>query len=273
MMKLCKDPLSIKQINNVPTFVHSIATQVLSGEIYTHDIDEQQYNGLKDINPNIQIQSLPLWVESEKGFCYLRGNVHTTSNGFYNFVKIKCRQHLEQSGRFVVFSDSNDWDQLLSTDFKGIIKKMTRYSLIYKKNDYPQITKKLPQGYSIQKINESVIHKSSLFDEKYYIDYWNSVSNYLKHGFGYAILYKNQVVCECTSIFANDWSAEIDIQTDINHRGLGLASIAAKAFIEYGLSTGKTVVWDCNSINIISYQLAIQLGFEHIHTYTLWSRS
>lgn len=273
MMKLFKYSLSIKQIRNVPTFVHSIATEVLSGKMYTHDINEKQYNVLKDIDPDIQMQFLPLWVEAEKGFCYVRGNLDKTSNEFYNFVKIKCQQHLEQGGRFVVFSDSNDWDQLLSTNFKGMIKKTTRQSLIYRKMESPQIAKKLPQGYSIQKINESVIHKSSLFDEKYYIDYWNSVSDYLKHGFGYAILYKNQVVCECTSIFANDWSAEIDIQTDLNHRGLGLASIAAQAFIEYGLNRGKTVVWDCNIINTISYQLAIQLGFEHIHTYSLWSRS
>lgn len=272
-MKPYKYPLSIKQMNHVPTFVHSIATEVLSGEIYTDEFNKQLDSGLKDIDLDIQIQSLPLWVESEQGFCYVRGDLHTTSNEFYNFVKIKCQQRLEQAGRFVVFSDSNDWDQLFSTYFKGAIQKMTRKSLVFKRIQLPQIEKKLPPGYSLQKINEAIIHKSSLFDEKYYIEYWNSVSAYMRNGFGYAILYNNEVVCECTSIFASAWSVEIDIETDINHRGLGLASIAAKAFIEHGLKSGQSVIWDCNVANTVSYQLAIQLGFEHIHTYNLWSRS
>lgn len=273
MMKQYNDPLSIQKINNVPTFIHSIATGVLSGEIYTDDIDQQEYNVLKDIDTDRQIQSLPLWVESENGFCYVRGHLDTISNEFCDFVKTRCQQRLEQAGRFIVFSDSNDWDQVLHTYFKNVIQKTTRKFLTYKRIQPPQLDKKLPQGYSLQKINKTVIHKSRLFDEKYYREYWNSISNYVTNGFGYAILYNNEVVCECTSIFANKWSVEIDIQTDINHRGLGLASIAAQAFIEHRLSKAQKVIWDCTLSNTVSYQLALQLGFEHVHTYNLWNRS
>jgi len=271
-MEKFKYPLSIKKLNHIPTFVNSIATGVLLGKIYTDNI-KQLYTSLNNVNQAIQRQSLPLWVESEKGFCYVRGDLHIISNDFYDFVKTRCQQLLDKTERFVVFSDSNDWDQLFDTYFKNVVQKTTRKSLIYKKMKSPQISKTLPQGYSLQKINEAVIHKSRLFDEKYYIEYWNSVSNYVTNGFGYAILYDRQVVCECTSIFANDWSVEIDIQTDIHHRGLGLASIAAKAFIDQGLSKGQTVIWDCNLYNTASYKLATQLGFEHVHTYNLWSRS
>ncbi|MDN4620519.1 GNAT family N-acetyltransferase [Paenibacillus sp. PsM32] len=272
-MKQYNDPLSIQKINNVPTFVHSIATGVLSGEIYTDDINQQQYNMLKDIDTDKKIQSLPLWVESEKRFCYVRGHLDTTSDAFCNFVKIRCQQRLEQAGRFIVFSDCNDWDQFLNTHFTNSIQKTTRKSLLYKRTQPPYIYKTLPPGYSLQKINEAVIHKSRLFDEKYYREYWNSISNYVTNGFGYAIIYKDEVVCECTSIFANKWSVEIDIQTDTNHRGLGLASIAAKAFIEHGLNQEQKVIWDCTLSNTVSYQLALQLGFEHVHTYNLWNRS
>ncbi|MCP6684035.1 GNAT family N-acetyltransferase [Bacillus nakamurai] len=74
-------------------------------------------------------------------------------------------------------------------------------------------------------------------------EYWGSVFRFLSHGFGFSAFYHGKPVSECTSIFTGDKRAEMDITTQAGFRGMGLAGMTAKAFINQCLTCDLTPGW------------------------------
>lgn len=105
----------------------------------------------------------------------------------------------------------------------------------------------------------------------YYEAYWGSIGNYEEKGFGYAILHDAKVISECTSIFASEQFAEIDIATHNDYRGQGLAKIIAKIFINHSLKNNIIPRWDCDISNTTSIKLAKKLGFTNPIKYSIFT--
>ncbi|WP_046214730.1 GNAT family N-acetyltransferase [Paenibacillus wulumuqiensis] len=261
-----------------PAFVYSVLNACIPGTIYTESMDGQIHT-LIDIPtpfdlPKITSASLydvdrPIWAETPSGLYYAGGCC--PSESFSHIVHERCLDRMRTGERFTLFSGEPLWDEM-AADLPAPLRQLTRQAMNYPSTAMLDTRRQMPDGYELQKINASVIQKSAVFDEKYYIAYWQSLANYMIHGLGYAILYENQVVCECTSIFANAWTAEMDIYTVSEHRGKGLAVIAAAAFIKECLQTARQPVWECGTDNQASFQLAFRLGFVPAYTYSVWAR-
>ncbi|ANF97717.1 GNAT family N-acetyltransferase [Paenibacillus bovis] len=265
-------------IRRYPSFVYSVMDGTIAGAIYTESADGQtdQYSSLSgekydaaQIPAAFNNMDRPIWVETTIGLCYAGGG--DSSGSFYDRVNTYCLNRIQTKDRFTLFSDREVWNKMAAR-LPVSLRQLTRQAMEYADLFLPDYPLNLPAGYELKKINESVIQKSTVFDEKYYRTYWGSSAYYLLNGLGYAIVHENQVVCECTSIFANTWTAELDIYTAIEHRGQKLAAIAAQSFINQCIKTRRQPIWECNLDNEASRQLAARSGFVPSYTYSVWTR-
>ncbi|MBT2573090.1 GNAT family N-acetyltransferase [Bacillus sp. ISL-51] len=94
---------------------------------------------------------------------------------------------------------------------------------------------------------------------------------FLSHGFGLSAFYHGKPVSECTFIFTGDKRAEMDITTQAGFRGMGLARMTAKAFINHCLTCDLTPGWDVN--NMASVSLAEKLGFNEPATFSVFVKT
>lgn len=240
-------------VKTVPTFAYSVLNNYISGVVYA---DSK--------NPET------ILIGTESGIYFVAGNENNQE--FNEFLCELYRQRKNKELRFTLFSANEYWDSVINELFKDNFKKMYRYSFEYDKKIVHE-NKRLENEYSIRKISEELITSSSEFNEDYYNEYWGSVANFTAKGFGYCILHKREVVCECTSIFASLQFSEIDIETYKDYRGQGLGLIAAKAFINHCLENGIQPRWDCDISNASSIRLAEKLGFDNPSEYSIFIKN
>ncbi|HZG14390.1 MAG TPA: GNAT family N-acetyltransferase [Candidatus Bathyarchaeia archaeon] len=126
--------------------------------------------------------------------------------------------------------------------------------------------------YMLKRIDRMVVARSQEFTEEYYREYWGSFDHFDQHGFGYAIMHQDKIVCECTSIFCNPEQAEMDIVTSEEYRGQGWGLECAQAFIEVTLRRKAVPRWDCYADNTASRKMASRLGFAESMEYTVYVR-
>ncbi|MCC2931572.1 GNAT family N-acetyltransferase [Bacillus sp. LBG-1-113] len=229
-----------------PTFVYSILEQTIPGVVYA---DDQSF-----------------LIGTSSGIYYVAG-VERNQNVNECIVELH-KKRAETKKRFTLYSPNRSWDSVIKTVLRDELNQMMRYALSQ------QISAKkafqLPKGFTLKKINEDIISTSTEFHKAYYEEYWGSVSNFLKNGFGFAVLYDNHVVSECTSIFLGGDHAEMDIYTSEEYRGMGFAYIAGSTFINNCLEKGVTPSWDCDVSNKSSIHLAKKLGFEISTKYSIF---
>ncbi|TXC86031.1 GNAT family N-acetyltransferase [Metabacillus litoralis] len=75
---------------------------------------------------------------------------------------------------------------------------------------------------------------------------------------------------ECTSIFSSESLIEIDIATQFDFQGIGLATKIGKEFITYSLQRNLIPRWDCDVSNRSSINLAKKLEFTNPKEYTVF---
>jgi RimJ/RimL family protein N-acetyltransferase len=227
---------------HVPTFVYSVLDGYIKGEVYAESI----------------LYSTVL-IETQNGIYFVCGS--EKNEGFNQDLINLYREKKSANFRFTLFSSSKKWNSILNHLLKNEIKQLRRYSYNLGEGNELLGFPKLPKDYYIDRITPGLIEVSYEFNKKYYEEYWGSVSNFLDKGFGYCILYNNEVVSECTAIFCSDDYAEIDIATRDNYRGKGLANILANTFIKHSLEYNIRPSWDCDVSNNSSINLADKLGF------------
>ncbi|RIW32069.1 GNAT family N-acetyltransferase [Bacillus salacetis] len=226
----------------MPAFVHSVLSRTIKGQVFVDSGSGQSF-----------------LIGTDAGIYFVAGN--TRNHPFNHFIFEFGRQRKHNDGRFTLFSSSSSWDLVIKEQQSISLKQMRRCSFIFKDKDVIA-EKNLPNQYYMKKIDEDLVKNSSEFNEGYYQEYWGSVFNFIENGVGYAILHKEKIVCECTSIFSSDRFAEIDIATHKDYRGKGLASHTAKAFLKDCLMNGIMPRWDCDVANDTSVHLAKKLGFS-----------
>lgn len=94
--------------------------------------------------------------------------------------------------------------------------------------------------------------------------FWNNASEFLTRGVGFALMVKDQAAAIAFSSFMHDEMLELGMETKLEYRRRGFASIISAKLIEYCLERGLEPVWACRQGNLGSYNLAIKLGFEPI---------
>lgn len=115
--------------------------------------------------------------------------------------------------------------------------------------------KKLPEGYSIGAFTEEIFEKHPFDHGRGYADY----KDFSERAAGAAVLFDGQVVSASSSFLTLGDHVELDVFTEPEHRGKGLADHCVFEMLRQSRSKGFTVHWDAQ--NPMSSKMAIGHGF------------
>jgi len=256
MIKVTAEDYSIikETIERAPTFVYSILDQVIEGSVYA---DNESLHSLL--------------FQTKSGIYYVYGVL--SSEQIVNKLGSLLQESIEQSKRFTLFSYSNEWNTKIEHRLEGHVKKLERYTFTFAINAYNDREKRELPDYEFIKIKQPQIEHCLEFDNQYYEEYWDSTNNFLENGFGFCLQHGDKIISEAVTIFKSHQFAEVDIVTDPNYRGKGLASFIAEKFVDYCLLNDIQPCWDCDIHNHASYHLGTKLGFANPQKYTVYTKS
>ena len=125
---------------------------------------------------------------------------------------------------------------------------------------------RLPAGFTIQRINNQIAEQLqrdlvAAGIPPWFDTVWGGIENFLRAGFGFAVLYEEAVVSNCRAWSVRDNRAAIQVSTRVRYRQLGLATLVCSAFIEHCRTNGITPEYSCLEENMASAALAEKLGF------------
>ncbi|UCD96473.1 MAG: GNAT family N-acetyltransferase [Candidatus Bathyarchaeota archaeon] len=135
---------------------------------------------------------------------------------------------------------------------------------------------RLPQGFEIKRVSESLIQRPDLEVPEHLTDWmkinWRSFTNFLRKGFGFCTLHGNKIVSWSVTDCVSGDTCEIGIRTREDYRRQGLATLTATAAVDHWLSRGgRSVGWHCDENNTGSIGVAEKVGFalerKYVHYY------
>ncbi|MBS78733.1 GNAT family N-acetyltransferase [Variovorax sp.] len=183
------------------------------------------------------------------------------------FVERVCQWLLEFHGSdyFILYAFPQAWEAALDSTFGNSVRKRRRLDFDFDRAKFAGIERRespMPAGYELRRIDEVLMQQIRDVANPYSRSYWRSAADFEQHGLGFCVLHQDAIVSMCYTAFAWNGHHDIDILTADGHRGQGLGTLVARAFIDHCVQHGLTPNWDCWSDNQHSAELARQLGFE-----------
>ncbi|MFT4416263.1 GNAT family N-acetyltransferase [Fredinandcohnia humi] len=216
-----------------------------------------------------------IWAKNE--MFYLCGNVE---NGLFNtalegFIATTIRPDAQQNGEVnlnLEIYPNHDWNGSIHDIFQRVkLLKGERVPFIFHKEWYTYTEPiSVPEGYELKKITPELVDQDISHTIKNEIQtFWGDpIDSFYQKGFGFAVVQDTSVIGTCISVFVSGNDFEIGINTyDTQHRGKGLATAMARAFVEEALKRGVTPHWTTESFRVDSVAIAKKVGFEQLENY------
>ncbi len=177
----------------------------------------------------------------------------------------------------LIIAPSDAWNKKIEEVLTTSVTKHRQYRCSSKANSFDIPTLEsykdtLQEGYTLKQIDMSIIsdtdHDGLPQD---FTENFGSVNEFVERGVGFWILHNGAVVSGATSFYIYDGGIEIDIETDEDHRGKGLATVVAAELIFYCLEHNLTPHWEAT--NPTSLKLALKLGYSfesECDSYWIW---
>ena len=124
--------------------------------------------------------------------------------------------------------------------------------------------KPLPEGYSISAFTEDIFEKHPFDHGRGYADY----QDFSNRATGAVILFEGKVVSASSSFLTCEDHVELDVSTEEEHRGKGLADHCVFEMLRQSYDKGFTVHWDAQ--NPMSSKMAIGHGFTPETEYAVY---
>ncbi|MEK3981508.1 GNAT family N-acetyltransferase [Psychrobacillus sp. FSL K6-2836] len=240
-----------EKVREAPTFVFSVLDCIIKGTVFANSTNYDS-----------------LLINTDSGLYYVTGQ--STDELFVKYIVRIHEASIKQGKRFTLFSFEPIWNQAIEKYLEKKVRKIQRFGfsfdlIVYKNRKRGDIS-----DFDVTNINQYLIEHCLEFDKKYYDEYWDSTDNFLQNGIGFCVKDGERIISGGVSIFKSKNYAEVDIITDSNYRGKGLASIVAEQFMDYCLSQNIQPRWDCDVDNIASINLGSKLGFINPKEYTVY---
>jgi RimJ/RimL family protein N-acetyltransferase len=197
-----------------------------------------------------------------------------------NEIMPKAEKHSENAnpeynaGEFVIYYNNEDWFIALEQDF-GIedLLPLRRYYYRFNQLKFPNWKDRIPQGFSIQKVDRRFLQQKHLvnFDEVYnwVVNTWRCTEDFFGRGFGFCLVKENE---EIVSWGIADWAtedqAEMGIGTSKEYRRQGFATTVTSAAADFCLTNDIRLGWHCSEHNNASWKTAEKVGFIRKRGYT-----
>jgi GNAT superfamily N-acetyltransferase len=185
-----------------------------------------------------------------------------------------AHRYIEQlsSGQWLFFG-APGWEALVRKHHCGRLVGFTRYAFTSEGLDFEtlrELKSRLPEDYRLVKVDletakQLVDEKSEIAEDHFRA--FESVEDFIARGFGYCILYEDEIVCLATTFLICDKGIEIQIDTRKSHRGKGLATVAGAQLVIHSIENNLDPNWD--AANKISARLAKKLGYTPQGKYSI----
>ena len=180
-----------------------------------------------------------------------------------------------QAGKTVAIfaEDKPGWEKKMLGHAENHPVAVPRYRIkqrnnIFDEGNLQKYIDSVPEGFSLTRFNEE-IYDQAVREEwsKEFCETFDSAADYLRRGFGFAILRAGgELVSGASTMTVYDGGAEAQVATKENYRQRGLAMPCAASFVRECVERKMAPHWD--AANPISKKMAVSLGYEYIGEYT-----
>jgi RimJ/RimL family protein N-acetyltransferase len=252
-----------------------IARPLLEGSL-KHEI-VFAYAVMEKIQPgrifvDIKINTTACFITSLGGRYLVAGNVANTD--FNRMVAAYLSDKQNHTNYYDLYASSESWINHFKGVLQGQIVPLSRSTFKFNYSKFHHLKNwrnELPEGFVMKLMDRALYEKFQNEMDPSYRLVWESTDNFLENGFGFCILFEDQIACVCNSFYVGGGSSEIDIVTIEKYRRKGLATLTCAAFIEKCLEHNIQPNWNCDAGNQASKQLASKLGFEKLDDFhMLW---
>ncbi len=219
-----------------------------------------------------------VWVDSAEhprvGFmiasegCYLAGDAeHATVYAALKDI-IPARAYL------ILHPDG--WEKVLDEIWKNpAARRHPRQHMVLRQQIFSDWRDRIPDGFQLLPIDQALLDRTDYKNHAALADWvsgWRSPDYFMRHGFGFCLLYQDAIASWCIADCVNGHKCEIGITTDIAYRRRGLAAIVVAAAVEHALAHGLTQIgWQCLCSNAGSIAVAEKVGFAKERNYAAYS--
>jgi L-amino acid N-acyltransferase YncA len=172
-----------------------------------------------------------------------------------------------------IFADGNlAWERALMRHSENHPETAPRFRIAQKDYDFdPDVLQAyidaLPPGFEMVRFNEAIYEMALSADwSKEFCETFDSASDYLARGFGFAVLIGGAFVSGTSTMTVYDGGAELQVATREDYRRKGLALPCAAALVKECAARGMRPCWD--AANETSKHMALKLGYEYEGVYT-----
>ncbi|NEU59613.1 GNAT family N-acetyltransferase [Paenibacillus sp. ALJ109b] len=172
----------------------------------------------------------------------------------------------------------SDWSPVLNHMFNGRLREGLRVPFQFNLAKYGQWLERsssslfVPPGYELQVIDRAaMLEDKSCIIEQEILKFWHSVEDFFQYGVGTCTVHQGKVVGTCISVFVRGIHHETGINTyDPIHRGKGLATAMASAYVQSVLERKCVPHWTTEDFRHDSITIASKLGFEQGRAYPVY---
>jgi GNAT superfamily N-acetyltransferase len=169
-----------------------------------------------------------------------------------------------------VVAQSPDWERPLRSVFGERVSRRTRTAMHPGNFDRSRLLAfmaQLSSGFRLVRIDASNIDRFAALDGAL-VDAFPSRAEFLAHGVGFGVEHDNRFVAGASSLALASDHLEIEIDTHLDFRRRGFATVVGAAIVDYCVERGITPGWDAH--NPPSAALAMKLGFVDPSPYDAW---
>ena len=172
-----------------------------------------------------------------------------------------------------IFADQRpEWETALLGCRKNHPKPVVRFGIAQKDYDFDQerlqaYIDSLSPAYQLVPFDED-LYCQAMAEEwsQEFCQVFASAEDFLKRGFGYAVVDGGKLVSGTSTMTVYDGGAELQVATHEAYRQKGLAIVCAAAMVKECSKRGIRPCWDAE--NLISKKMALKLGYEYKGDYT-----
>ena len=163
--------------------------------------------------------------------------------------------------------DGDGWQQALLDDHGEVLEVIPRHD--FKWYPTPEACaavegwqERMPAGASMVEIDLELARRIDCELKQFIKTFWLSHDAFAEGGFGYCLLFGDEIASVAYTVSVSSTEANIDVETVERYRRQGLSTLASSAYIEHCRRIDVTPTWDADGNNAPSRALATHLGFQ-----------
>ncbi|ELP86416.1 hypothetical protein EIN_031170 [Entamoeba invadens IP1] len=202
--------------------------------------------------------------------------------GVPNLEILEKHKNDETRKEVILIPQNEEWAKLVEKCYSKNVIRYQRFATHkdtqFDKDKLRKIVSSLSPSFCLRRIDETIFQQC-LF-EKWSEDLVGNFSDYSEfksHGVGYVILKTSHstnlelaerevIISGCSTFTYYNKGIEIEVDTNINYRQQGLATVCSARTILECLDLGMYPSWDAD--NVVSLKVAEKLGYHFSHPYT-----